>query len=483
VPIRLRLTAWYATLLAAILAGIGLFLVLQLRSDLQGVIDREVRDRAANVAELFAEEIVDETSADGIARDFAELCGSAAPGAGTIAELRSPAGELLQSCREGGTHAVLTARVRASARAGRTQLVTVGATRGSERWRTAIAPLRGPFVLIVGESLDGVNDAVERLLVLLLLAGPAALAATALGGWWLARKALLPVERMTSRAREIGIDRLDQRVPVPDTADEIAHLGTTLNAMLARLEQGLEDKHRLVADASHELRTPLAVMRTELDVTLREEDLPEPARPVLESAREEVDRMSRTVDNLLTLAQVDEGRLELLRAPVQLRDAIDLAAGRLATLARAKGIRLQLAGEAPPVTADQQRVEQALMNFIENAIKFSPPGGEVRVEAWSADGEAGVTVTDEGPGLPTGTGDEVFDRFHRAVGGRNSPAGSGLGLAICQEVAAAHGGRVWVERKADGEGSAFSLALPLDRPPPPAAAPTPRRGPVRGATA
>ena len=164
-------------------------------------------------------------------------------------------------------------------------------------------------VLVVGESLAGVDASVRRVLVLLLIAGPAALAATAAGGWWLARKALLPVSRMTSEADTIGIDRLHERVAVPRAADEIGHLAVTLNAMLARLEHGVREQHRLVADASHELRTPLAAMRSEIDVSLRGDRLTDDARAVLESTREEVDRMTRTVNNLLTLAQVDEGRL------------------------------------------------------------------------------------------------------------------------------------------------------------------------------
>jgi len=130
----------------------------------------------------------------------------------------------------------------------------------------------------------------SRLLVLLLLAGPAALLATALGGWWLARKALLPVHRMASKADGIGIDRLDERIAAPHTQDEIGHLAVTLNAMLDRLERGVEEKRRLVADASHELRTPLAAMRAELDISLRGDDLTPAGREVLESTLEEAER-------------------------------------------------------------------------------------------------------------------------------------------------------------------------------------------------
>jgi heavy metal sensor kinase len=325
-------------------------------------------------------------------------------------------------------------------------------------------------VLVVAESLEEVEAPARRVLVLLLLAGPVALAATGLVGWWLGRKALLPVARMTTEAEAIEIDRLHERIAVPRAADELGHLAMTLNAMLDRLESGVSDKRRLVADASHELRTPLAVMRTELDVSLRGDGLQDEARDVLESVRDEVDSMTRTVDNLLTLAQVDEGRLAILTTPVDLLEAIQTAERPLRPLAEDKGIGLDVAGEACAAEADPERLRQALGNLIANAIKFTPPGGNVRVSAWSRAQEVGVTVADDGPGIPEEARAHVFDRFYRVDGARARDAGgSGLGLAICREIARAHGGRIWVESR-EGGGSAFSLALPRsaahDRPAP-----------------
>lgn len=292
------------------------------------------------------------------------------------------------------------------------------------------------------------------------LAGPPALAAAALGGWWLARRAPLPVERMRSKAEEIGVDRLDDRFAVPRAPDELRHLAVALNAMLDRLQEGFREQHRLIADASHQLRAPLAVMRAELDLSLVDDDLSPAAHAVLRSARDEVDKMIRAVENLLTLAQVDEGRLELLMTPVALHEAIEAAAGPLRPLAAAKRLRLDLDGEPCEAHADPQRLHQALTNLIENAIKFVEPGGEVRITAWSGSAEVGVTVMDNGPGIPADARPQVFDRFYRVerAGGREV-GGSGLGLAICREIANAHGGRLWVDSE-EGRGSAFWLALP-----------------------
>ena len=170
--------------------------------------------------------------------------------------------------------------------------------------------------------------------------------------------------------------------------------------------------------------------------------------------------MSRTVDNLLTLALADEGRLELQRRPLELEAIVAAAVEPLLALAAAKDVSVHVGGEPGVVDGDPQRLALAITNLIENAIKFTPPGGEIIVSTWRDGGEVGVTVRDDGVGIPAVARAHVFDRFYRADPSRSRQSGgSGLGLAICYEVATSHGGRVWVESE-DGKGSAFSLALP-----------------------
>jgi heavy metal sensor kinase len=454
-PIRVRLTAWYVVLLAAIVVALGTFLVLQLRADLQETIDSEVRASSVQIARAYAKEGPE---------DFRDVSATVLTLGGSVAQVLDPNGRVLMSYgRLAADRPIAPAGARADALTGKVSVVTVHLGPRDQRFRAQVSHVsrRGrQRVLVVAESLHKVDESVDRVLVLLLLAGPAALAATALGGWWLARKALLPVGRMTAKAEEIGIDRLHERIAHPRTMDEIGRLALTLNAMLDRLERGVEEKHRLIGDASHELRTPLAAMRSEIDVSLMLDDLSPEARAVLESAREEVDRMSRIVENLLTLARVDEGRLELLTTRVDLGAAIKGAADPLRQMATAKQVRLEVNGGEFEAQADPQRLDQALRNLIENAIKFTQPGGEVRVSAWHDDGEVGFTVADNGPGIPEEARPQVFNRFYRADSSRGRDrGGSGLGLAICREIAIAHGGRIWVESE-EGKGSAFSLALP-----------------------
>jgi heavy metal sensor kinase len=291
---------------------------------------------------------------------------------------------------------------------------------------------------------------------LLLLAFPAALLLTAAGGWWLARRALRPVESMTATAAAIGVDRLDDRVPEPPARDELRELARTFNGMLDRIRAGVQEQRRLVADASHELRTPLAAMRAEIDVSLLADDLSPAAVEVLESARVEVDRLSRMVDDLLTLATADEdGGLTLHLEPADLSVLAEQAWGALRVQATQRGVEVELNGGPAPVLADPVRLGQAIRNVLENAIEFSPPGGVVTVE--TAAGR--LVVADEGPGIAPELRERIFERFFRADASRTrETGGSGLGLAIAREIVDAHGGRIRVEPREPGSAFAIELA-------------------------
>jgi signal transduction histidine kinase len=314
-------------------------------------------------------------------------------------------------------------------------------------------------VLVVAEPLREVDHAAHRALVLLLLGGAGALALIAPGGWWIARRALRPVERMTTRAETIGIDDLGQRIAVPRVDDELAHLARTLNAMLDRLEEGVRARERLIADASHELRAPLAAMRAELDVTLAHDQLDAASRAALRRTSDDAVRLSRLVDNLLTLARVDENRLELLIAPHDLGELAERAARAQRAAAAARGVAIEVTGEDVVGDIDGERVSQVLTNLLDNAVRHSPHGGRVRLDIGARDGATHIAVSDEGPGIPPGV--RAFERFSRQDPARPR-GGAGLGLAICREIVRAHDGRIWIDDRPP-PGTTVRVLLPSRR--------------------
>ena len=457
-PVRGRLTLWYVGLLTVILVVVGAFLILRLQAGLIAGVDQNLDDHANEVA----------LDLRGGEHSFQNLTTSslrALSRGAFAAQLENRDGKVLESTDDPtGRVPMITAAVRAEVLRGATVRTT--SRLGPERARFRVLAVRYPHdgtadVLVVARSLVDVDESVRRLRLLLILAVPVGVAVAGAGGWVLARKALLPVARMTNKAEVISADRLQERVAVPRARDELGRLASTLNDMLDRIERGVQEQQRLVADASHELRTPLAVMRSEIDVWLRAPGLPQQAREALESVGEEVERMSRILDNLLTLARIDEGRLDLLCAPQGLDLMVNDVLSKLRPIAEAKGISLETDGEDAQVLADGPRFELVIINLVDNAIKYSERGGEVRVQLWRNRNEGGITVSDTGPGISEEALPHLFDRFYRDDAARSrSAGGSGLGLAICKEIVTAHGGRLWASSKL-GTGSSFSLAMPL----------------------
>ncbi len=451
-PIRVRMTAWYLALLACVMAGVGAFVILRLGADLTDATDRSLRPALDQIATGYAREGFPEFHDQSATVLADERAGS---------QILDPSGRVLRSY---GDPVSITPMLgpRDTPHLGARPVIASGRLKGSHFRIAAEAVTRKGQrqVVVAAASLAPVDRSVHRVLILLLLALPAALLATAAAGWWLARRAMLPIDRMIGTAEAIGPADLRDRVAVPATRDEVAHLARTLNTMLDRIQLGVDAQQRLVADTSHELRTPLATMRTELDVSLRADELSPPARQILESTREEVDRMSATVEDLLTLARSDEHSLRLADEPVDLARLAAEAIERLDTHAQRHGVAVIAEGPPAWTRGDADRLGHVLRNLVDNAVKFSPAGGRVTVRSWTAVGEVGVTIEDDGPGIPEELRERVFDRFFRVDRSRTRmTGGSGLGLAIARAVVEAHGGHIAVQRS-QPRGSAFTIALP-----------------------
>jgi heavy metal sensor kinase len=454
VSLRLRMTAWYVGLLAVIIAALGVFLTLQLRASLIESIDSGLRPAAAQIRS--------DVRVEG-PKEFTDSARTVLNGEQAAGQLVTPDGAIRATFGDPIADRPMATRGEiAAALAGRRPVFSRTLGAGEDDFRLTALGVdhdRERYVIVAAESSEPVDRSVGRVVGLLLLGGPAAILLTALGGWWLARRSLRPIEHITSTAAAIGVDGLHERVPVWRSNDEVAHLARTFNTMLDRIQHGVEEQQRLIADTSHELRSPLATMRSELDVSLRNDELSAAAREVLLSARDEVDAMSRTVGDLLTLAAFDGGGVALRREDTDLAALAGAVAAALEPAARRRDVTIERAGPSVVAPADPVRLGHALRNIVENAIEFSPPGGTVRIATSLAGANGRLTIEDEGPGVPHGLRERIFDRFYRVDPSRSrATGGSGLGLAITREIVAAHGGSVSAEDRP--HASAFVVDVP-----------------------
>ncbi len=330
------------------------------------------------------------------------------------------------------------------------------------RLYTAARDIGGePLVIRVARTEDAIRDQWNGLLLTFLVVIPAAVGLASAAGYVIAGRALAPIARITERARRITADRLDARLPVENPGDELGELAKVFNATFERLEASFQRLKRFTADASHELRTPLTAIRSVGEVGLRNAKSAEDYREVIGSMLEESDRLTRLVTSLLTISRWEAGQVRLSFGVIDLPAMAAAIVGQLGVVADDKGVALRCRSEGPlPVLADQEMLHQAIVNVIDNAIKYTPSGGAVDVVARRAGAVAELHVSDQGPGIPAEHVSRVFDRFYRIDKGRGrSDGGAGLGLAIARGAVEINKGRIDVY-PADGGGSRFVISLP-----------------------
>lgn len=315
-----------------------------------------------------------------------------------------------------------------------------------------------PVVIQVARSETLMKREQRQLLLILVLGLPLGVAAAGFGGYSLARYALAPVNRMAERARTISAARLSERLPIANPSDELGRLATVFNDTLGRLESSFEQMSRFTADVSHQLRTPLATIRSVGEVGLAGRRDENGYRAIIGSMLEEVDRLSDLVNRLLNLARAESGMVKPTFEVVDLAALAKNVVAHLSVLAEEKGQSLAPAGEeAVPTIGDWTMLRQAAINLVDNAIKYTPDGGSIRVRAHRSDGQALMDVIDDGPGIDPALADRIFDRFSRA--GRSSfGGGAGLGLSIAQKAVESSGGTLTLERTP--AGSTFRIAVP-----------------------
>lgn len=318
------------------------------------------------------------------------------------------------------------------------------------------------FAYTVGYPIGDLRELLDNLFAIFLILIPGAVAISVFGGLALAKKALQPVDEITTRARRITAENLDQALPVSTVDDEIGRLTVTINDMIGRLHGSFAQVRQFSADASHELRTPLTVIRGEIELALRSKKTPEEYRRVLESALEEILRLTTIIDNLLTLAKAEQGLTQPNFSEVELKDLVEELYEDSEILAQWKNINVSLESIEPiTLVGDRVRLRQLFLNLIDNAIKYTPEGGSVVLAMTKKNGTAVFSVRDTGIGIPTEDQGKIFDRFYRVDKARSRElGGTGLGLSIVKWIVELHRGTITVTSE-PGVGSTFTVSLPL----------------------
>ena len=448
IPIRLRLTASFALIGALVLVAGGTIMYQRLQHELDRGLNASLSARSTDIALLMR-------NADGAA-SIARLPASDE----TIAQVLDTRGHVLDATPTlAGTSALTDAQRRSALR--EATFVDRPVLRSTdENLRLLARPVSiggRRRIVVVGAALEGRDQALANLRREFLVGLPLAVVLATAGAFALASAALRPVRALRRGADAITRTGPSARLAEPSTRDEIGELARTLNAMLARLEAASERERRFVADASHELRAPLTLLQSELEVTLAGPRRFAPYRRALLEAEREVAGLAQLANDLLLLARADEDRFPLRPERVEPRAILDSLARRFAQRARAEH-RVISVGHADDgaVEADRLRLDQALTNLVENALRHGR--GDIQLSARRAPGVVEFAVRDAGPGLPESFAARAFERFTRADAARSGP-GAGLGLAIVDLIARAHGGEPYIEQ--DATGCEIGIRLPV----------------------
>ncbi len=459
--IRVRLTIWYGGGLALIMILFASALYLVMSRALQDHVDRSLEEAAVAAARSLDEHRFGPfLLLDDLTHSFPKLALL-----DKFFQIFGPQGQItLQSANITTRNIPLSQTAMDAAIQDRATLETV-------RFHNAIPirllsyPIRHGDTLVnilrVGTSLMPVENMLSRLVFVLLIGSPLAVAVSMLGGWFLAGRALRPVDSMTLAAQRITGGDLTQRIHT-NSHDEIGRLASTFNDMIAKLEASIRQIRQFSADASHELRTPLTIIKGEAELALRKPRAPDVYRDVLASNLEEIDRMSRIVEELLFLSRADLGEVTMASDPVSLDALVQETHLQAMVLGQERRVETILEHVEPvQVLGDEWRLRELILNIVDNAVKYSSPGGTVQLSLTTTGDRARIRVQDHGIGIAVDEQHAVFDRFYRTDAARaHAQKGTGLGLSICKWIAEAHRGAIEVD-SAFGQGARFTIFLPL----------------------
>lgn len=454
---RLRLAFWYSAMLALVLSLFGVSAYFLMRRSIHRTIDEELDARIEGVQQLIERSIWsgNEEPLDDSLREHSEL--------------RS-GGELLQVSDPQG-HWLYRSQFMSRFNVPRPQHLSAKAytlpfpddpLRVLDRM---VIAGNQSYLVQVATEMDDFYGALNRFRTLLLVSIPIFLAGAATGGYWMSRHALDPVDRIIRTARNISVQNLSSRLDVPRTGDELQSLSETLNGMLERLETAFKKITQFTADASHELRTPVAVMRTRAELSLRRARSVDDYRDTVAQIHSELERTTELIEKLMFLARTDSCADPIPFARVNLSEIVREVGTQGSALAEGKQVTFRENLSAHPVwvQGDEHLLRRLFLILIDNAVKYTPPGGTVEVSIREKDGTAIGEICDTGIGIAASDLPNIFGRFYRADKARSrETGGTGLGLSIGRWIAEAHAGAIEVE-SAPGRGSTFQVRLPLSK--------------------
>jgi heavy metal sensor kinase len=461
--IRFQLTAWYAGLLTGVFLLLGILMVLSLAHYLRA----SLGDYQVFRAQQIADTLLVRVSRTGEKYVIDQIKAVYAP---------EISGRLIRITREDGSTLYLSGQPRDQS-FNPADVPPVGPTVVHAHWREQ--PLPGNKGLIVGafrfHAPDGnvflvevgaptgpIQTMLDRFKLQLMIGLPLVVGVAISGGYLLVGRALAPVDQIARKAEQITQHNLSERLPIARTADELERLSVSLNHMIRRLEEALLNSKRFVADASHELRTPLTVLRGELETLARDSRLAPDLRESSGSLLEEVERLATIVEGLFAISRLDAGEAQAHWASVDLAALVTTTAEQMSLLAEDKKIAVSCEAAKPVlVQGDRARLKQIVVNLLDNAIKYTPALGKIKLRVATSNGHALFEVSDTGIGIPAEALPRVFDRFFRVDTARSrEQGGAGLGLAIVKSICTAHHGQVEVSSQ-PGRGSTFRIELPL----------------------
>ncbi len=455
-PIRTRLAVWYAVILAAGLVLFSCTVWLALRHTLFADLSATLVDHSRGLDKYLR--IEDPDRLPGLAHEIDEYSQSL------------PQDHVLTVFDAEGQPIYSNAGVAATSLAKRRELRD--ATKPQTfRWKhrpylgvnRTVALRNGTVRTFLAMSSEATDRAMELLGILLAITVPVFVLCAIGGGYWLSRRALVPVDKITERARNIGVSNLSERLPVPDTHDELQRLTETWNGMLERIEMAVSRISRFTADASHELRTPVAIIRLAAENALRRMRPEAEYRAALQRIQRESENMTLLIEDLLFLARADVQEPQAEHGAIELKSLVESACVDIMPLAVQKGVALAKKLSDSPITVlgDYSALRRMLLILLDNAIKYTPQEGRVSVVVERADGRAVLRVEDTGTGIPEEAKARLFQRFFRVDPSRNKESGGyGLGLAIANAIVQQHHASIEVETKTGG-GSIFSVSLPV----------------------